>query len=74
MEANAAPDVQRIDLKGAALFPGFTDAHAHLSGIGYRELTLNLEGSASLKEMLDKLAAWAASHPDDRVLVGRGWI
>ncbi|MGZ5986782.1 MAG: amidohydrolase family protein, partial [Caulobacteraceae bacterium] len=36
-----------IDLKGAALFPGFTDSHAHLDGIGDRELTLNLEGSKS---------------------------
>ena len=63
-----------IDLKGAAMFPGFTDAHAHLLGIGQRELTLNLEGSASLAAMLERLSAWAASHPGDRALVGRGWI
>ena len=67
-------DTQRIDLKGAAMFPGFTDAHAHLLGIGQRELTLNLEGSASLEAMLASLSAWAAGHPDDPVLVGRGWI
>ena len=44
-----------IDLKGATLFPGFTDGHAHLDGIGQRELTLNLEGSASLTEAMAKL-------------------
>jgi len=65
---------RRIDLKGAAMFPGFTDAHAHLLGIGQRELTLNLEGTASLAAMLEKLGAWAGAHPQDRVLVGRGWI
>ena len=27
--------VPTIDLKGAALFPGFTDGHAHLDGIGW---------------------------------------
>lgn len=72
--ARASGTVEEIDLRGAAMFPGFTDAHAHLLGIGQRELTLNLEGSASMAAMLDRLGAWAASHPQDRVLVGRGWI
>jgi len=72
--SSGAEGVAMVDLKGAAMFPGFTDAHAHLLGIGQRELTLNLEGSASLAAMLEKLGAWAASHPQDRVIVGRGWI
>ena len=45
-----APGTQSIDLAGAALFPGFTDSHAHLRGIGDRELTLNLEGAKSAAE------------------------
>lgn len=74
VEALLRSGVPGLDLKGAAMFPGFTDAHAHLLGIGQRELTLNLEGSVSLEAMLASLSAWAASHPDDAVLVGRGWI
>lgn len=62
-----------IDLKGAALFPGFTDGHAHLDGIGWRELTLNLEGSASVAEAMARLTAWAEAHPEGPI-VGRGWI
>ncbi|HRO34023.1 MAG TPA: amidohydrolase [Brevundimonas sp.] len=62
-----------IDLKGAALFPGFTDGHAHLDGIGWREMTLNLEGSASVAEAMARLTAWAAAHPEG-VIIGRGWI
>lgn len=62
-----------VELNGATLFPGFTDAHAHLDGIGWRELTLNLEGSASVAEAMARLSAWAASHPDGPI-VGRGWI
>lgn len=62
-----------IDLKGAALFPGFTDGHAHLDGIGWRELTLNLEGSGSVAEAMARLAAWAEAHPEGPI-VGRGWI
>ncbi|KQW82581.1 amidohydrolase [Brevundimonas sp. Root1279] len=65
--------VATVDLKGAALFPGFTDGHAHLDGIGWRELTLNLEGSASVAEAMDRLKAWAATHPEGPI-VGRGWI
>jgi len=68
-----AADVPAIDLKGAALFPGFTDGHAHLDGIGWRELTLNLEGSASVAEAMARLTAWAEAHPDGPI-VGRGWI
>lgn len=71
-----APDaagLEAIDLNGAALFPGFTDGHAHLDGIGWRELTLNLEGSASIAEAMQRLAAWAELHPEGPI-VGRGWI
>ena len=66
-------DMQVIDLKGATLFPGFTDGHAHLDGIGWREMTLNLEGSASVVEAMQRLSDWARAHPEG-VIVGRGWI
>jgi predicted amidohydrolase YtcJ len=69
----AAPGVPVIDLKGATLFPGFTDGHAHLDGIGWRELTLNLEGSTSVVDAMARLTAWAAAHPDGPI-IGRGWI
>jgi predicted amidohydrolase YtcJ len=62
-----------LSLDGAALFPGFVDAHAHLSGIGERELTLNLEGSKSLGDFISKVKAWREGRADD-VIVGRGWI
>lgn len=74
--AAGAPDATGltvVDLKGAALFPGFTDGHAHLDGIGWRELTLNLEGSTSVADAMAKLTAWAAAHPEGPV-IGRGWI
>jgi hypothetical protein len=45
-------DARVIDINGQYVFPGFTDAHGHLKGIGYRELTLNLQGLPSLAETL----------------------
>src|SRR5678809_136195 len=31
-----------VDLHGNTVLPGFADAHQHLSGVGFREMTLNL--------------------------------
>jgi len=62
-----------VDLAGATVVPGFTDAHAHLAGIGLREMAFDLDGTASLAELQARLAARAASSPDDWI-TGRGWI
>ena len=37
-----------VDLKGSTVVPGMTDSHYHLSGVGAREMNLNLEGITSL--------------------------
>ncbi|WP_312163125.1 amidohydrolase [Phenylobacterium sp.] len=70
----AAPGARDVDLKGAAAYPGFVDAHAHLAGIGLREMTLSLEGTASIEALVDRLKAWAAANPGTDVISGRGWI
>ena len=73
-QALVGPATKVIDLKGAALFPGFTDSHAHLDGIGDRELTLNLEGSKSAAEVTERVRAYIAEHHPTGTIVGRGWI
>jgi hypothetical protein len=73
-QMRVGPQTKVIDLKGAALFPGFTDSHAHLDGIGERELTLNLEGSKSAAEVTQRLKAYLADHKAAGTVIGRGWI
>jgi predicted amidohydrolase YtcJ len=74
-EALKGPRTQIIDLRGATAFPGFIDAHAHLRGIGERELTLNLEGTPSIAALLQAVKARVDALPaNGAVLVGRGWI
>ena len=70
----AAPGARDVDLKGAAAYPGFVDGHAHLSGIGFREMTLTLEGTPSIEALIVRLQDWAAKHRGSDPIVGRGWI
>ncbi len=65
---------QIVNLDGSSLYPGFVDAHAHLLGIGLREMTLNLEGTASIKALKQRLAEVVAETADGDVIYGRGWI
>ena len=58
----------------AVAMPGLHDGHAHLAGIGLRELTLNLEGTGSVRELKERIAAAAEGLDDGETLYGRGWI
>ncbi len=63
-----------VDLKGNTVLPGFTDAHQHLSGVGQREMTLNLEGTSSLEDLLAKVKARVDQAKPGEWVTGRGWI
>lgn len=63
-----------IDLQGRAVFPGFTDAHHHLAGVGFREMNLNLEGTTSLEDFLAKVKARVDQAKPGEWVTGRGWI
>lgn len=67
-------EVTLIDLDGAVMFPGFVDSHAHLFGIGQREITLNLEGITSIAELVARIETELQDLPTGQVLGGRGWI
>lgn len=70
----APADAKKFDLRGQTVFPGLTDAHAHLAGIGERELSFDLQGTVSLAELKQKLVARAAANPNDAWIIGRGWL
>lgn len=74
IEESAGADAVVIDLDGAALYPGFVDAHAHLLGIGMRELTLNLENVGSIAELAAVIATNTQEASAGETVYGRGWI
>jgi hypothetical protein len=63
-----------IDLGGKTVVPGLTDAHYHLSGVGAREINLNLEGTTSLDDFLAKVKARVDRAKPGEWVTGRGWI
>lgn len=60
------------DAKGAFVYPGLIDAHAHFYRYGLGLRTANLTETTSWQEILDKLKAFAAANPEGW-LIGRGW-
>jgi predicted amidohydrolase YtcJ len=70
----AGDKTEKVDLGGTFLYPGFTDAHAHLYGIGEREMTLNLDAVASIAQLVQVVGDAAKAAPAGQVLQGRGWI
>ena len=63
-----------VDLQGKPALPGLTDAHHHLSGVGFREMNLNLEGTTSLADFLAKVKARVDQAKPGEWITGRGWI
>jgi predicted amidohydrolase YtcJ len=63
-----------VDLHGATVFPGMTDAHYHFIGVGQREMNLNLEGITNLEDFLAKVKARVDQAKPGEWVTGRGWI
>lgn len=62
-----------INAGGKLVLPGFVDCHVHfLSGsLGLSQV--NLEGAKDLAEIQKRLREYAAEHPGDDWIRGRGW-
>jgi predicted amidohydrolase YtcJ len=62
-----------IDLKGHFVLPGFNDAHAHLASGGFEKLNVDLVGTQSLAEMLERIAERVKTTESGGWIRGRGW-
>ena len=61
-----------VDLNGFSVYPGFVDAHCHFYNFGLLQEQLDLSGTKSFEEVLDRVASYIATHPGVPVL-GQGW-
>jgi len=62
-----------VELAGAHVYPGFTDSHGHLTGYGAALEVVDLRGTASLAEVVERARAGAAGRPAGSWVAGRGW-
>jgi predicted amidohydrolase YtcJ len=74
LRSHIGPRTRIIELGDHIVVPGFTDAHAHVLGIGLRELRLNLEGVAGIPEVQRRVRESARQTPSGQWIVGRNWI
>jgi predicted amidohydrolase YtcJ len=64
---------ESIDAKGAAVYPGLIDAHAHFVGYGRSLFQVDLFGTNTWEETVERIKNFAAKHPDLAWIQGRGW-
>jgi len=59
-----------VDLHGATVVPGMTDAHYHFIGVGQREMNLNLEGINNLEDFLARIKTRVDQAKHEVTLLG----
>jgi predicted amidohydrolase YtcJ len=74
-EGDWCPDgAAPYNLNGYAMYPGLTDAHAHLIGIGKREMELDLTSALSVTQLQDLVRGELETTPARETMFGDGWI
>jgi predicted amidohydrolase YtcJ len=68
------PHTRVIQLpEGAVAVPGLWDAHAHLAGLGKAAQRVDLVGTTSFAQVVERVAARAAETQPGEWVLGRGW-
>ncbi|KYG74335.1 amidohydrolase [Roseivirga spongicola] len=66
-------ETEMVDLNGQTMTPGFIESHAHMMGVGYNKLELDLMYVKTYDELVAKVAeAVEKAQPGDWI-TGRGW-
>ena len=66
-------DARRIDGDGRMVLPGLIDAHGHILSLGRAFLRVDLVGTRSRSEALDRIQRYAKGFPKQSWVLGRGW-
>jgi predicted amidohydrolase YtcJ len=62
-----------LDAEGQTVLPGMIDAHVHLLGLGTALRTVDLVGTTSYDQIIQRVAARAKEVPAGTWITGRGW-
>jgi len=61
-----------VDVDGKYIYPGINDAHAHLFGLGANMRGVDLKGTTSYKEIVQRLVDFK-TKTNSAFILGRGW-
>ncbi|MGD8539736.1 MAG: amidohydrolase [Candidatus Aminicenantes bacterium] len=67
------PNTTVVDCRGKLVLPGLIDAHAHLHSLGEELTSLNVTGTKSFEEIIEKVAERIASSEPGEWIVGGRW-
>jgi predicted amidohydrolase YtcJ len=67
------PNTTVLDCTGKCILPGLVDAHAHLHSLGEELTALNVTGTKSYQEIIDRVAARAEKIQPGEWIVGGRW-
>ncbi len=64
---------QTVDAGKKPVYPGFYDPHSHFLGLGQMLGQCDLVETRSYEEIIERLKKFAAEHPENQWIIGRGW-
>ena len=73
IEKYRGPSTRVIDAGGHLVLPGFTDCHIHFMGGALSLEQINLDDLKTISAIQERVKKFAAAHPQDPWILGRGW-
>lgn len=67
------PATEKLDVQGRTVLPGLIDAHGHLLALGAALQSLDLTGTRSYDEVIQRVVTAARSAKPGSWIVGHGW-
>ena len=67
------PNAELIDLKNNFVYPGFIDAHGHITGYGENLLNIDLVGTESQEQIAELVKNKSKNVKDGQWILGVGW-
>ena len=61
-----------VNAEGLPVYPGFIDSHAHFYNLGFSNAQLDLKGTTSLEEIVERVIEFDKKN-NKKFIIGRGW-
>lgn len=66
-------NIEKIDLSGKHIFPGFIDCHSHIAAVALSKKRIRLDHCQSLQQALKQITSDIKKYKPDSWVLGGGW-